>query len=111
MPLDCEIRLVITTFPDEPAAGEAIREFLRDRLIACGTMQPGCRSIFVWDGKLQDSEEVTVFLKTTAAHVAALGEKLQAIHPYDVPEFLVLEVAAASKAYGDWISSFCNPVP
>jgi uncharacterized protein involved in tolerance to divalent cations len=60
---------------------------------------------------MHDSEEVIVFLKTTAANLAVLEIKLQVIHPYDVPDFLFVEVSAASKAYGDWVSSFCNPVP
>jgi len=108
MPHSVDIRIVLTTFPDESTGSRIIHDLLRDQLIACGTMLPACRSIYVWDGKLHDSEEIQVLLKTSSACVPELERRLIESHPYDVPEFVVLHPESAPTAYQNWISESCK---
>lgn len=110
MPPDSEVCVVATTFPDEPSAAKVIRQLVREHLIACGTMNPGCRSIYVWDDKPEDNEEVSVVMKTVRARLPELEARLAELHSYEVSEFLVFQPSAVSMAYGDWVSSYCNPV-
>lgn len=105
---DCDIRVVATTFPNESTAAAAIHSLLREHLIACGTMQPGCRSIYIWDGKLEDTDEVSVLLKTSASTLDSLEKRLHELHPFDLPEFLVMSAASASQAYNAWVNESCK---
>lgn len=102
---DVPLRIVVTTFADESSASQVIHELIRKRLIACGTMIPGCRSIYVWEAKVHDTEEIIVHLKCPADRVDEVERALHALHPYEVPEFVVLAPEAVSQAYGDWGST------
>lgn len=96
--------VVLTTVADEHEAVTLVRELLDRRLIACGTLLPGARSFYRWEGKVADESEVVILLKTRSASVAALETSFVDLHPYKVPELLVLPVAAGLSRYLDWIS-------
>jgi len=108
MPHSTDIRIVLTTFPNEETAAGVIRDLLRGHLITCGTMLPGCRSIYAWNGQMQDSDEVQTVLKTTLSCMPELERQLVETHPYDVPEFIVLQPESTSAAYANWIFGFCK---
>ena len=61
------------------------------------------RSIYRWQGRLEDESEVMLILKTRADRVDALAERLRALHPYDVPELLVLPVESGLPEYLEWV--------
>ena len=96
--------VVLTTVASEPEAVTFVRELLDRRLIACGTLVPGARSIYRWQGKIADESEVLLLLKTRSARVEALQEAFGELHPYKVPEFLVLSVDTGLEKYLDWIN-------
>lgn len=77
---------------------------MQEKLAACVNLVP-VRSIYVWDGELQDDAEVTLVLKTASETVTALRDRLLALHPYDVPEVVVLTVEAGASApdYVSWV--------
>jgi periplasmic divalent cation tolerance protein len=77
---------------------------LERRLIACGTMLPNTRSIYRWENKIADETEVTVLLKTRSACLDALRGAFEELHPYKLPELLVLPVAAGLPKYLEWIA-------
>ena len=83
--------------------GDARRD-LEERLAACGNVLPGVRSIYRWEGKLQDEPEVLLVLKTRRSRFAALRDRILALHPYETPEVIALPVEAGSDAYLDWIA-------
>ena len=80
-------------------------------LVACGNLIPSVRSIYRWQGKVEDASEVLCVLKTRADRVEELIAELARIHPYDVPEILVLPVVAGAHAYLDWVRGECEPPP
>lgn len=95
--------LLMTTFADEVAAASTVRVMVAERLVACGTIIPKAKSIYSWQGKIEESNEVVVFLKTTKALQAACTKRLTELHPYEVPEILVIEPAAVGGAYLGWV--------
>lgn len=75
---------------------------VEDRLAAGGTVAPGLRSRYRWDGKVQDEPEALLTLHTRAALVPALIERTDAEHPYDVPGFRYRELHASPR-YHQWV--------
>jgi periplasmic divalent cation tolerance protein len=96
--------VVLTTVASDAEAVKFVRELLDRRLIACGTLVPGARSIYRWQGKIADESEVLLLLKTRSARVEALQEAFSELHPYKVPEFLVLSVDTGLEKYLEWIN-------
>jgi periplasmic divalent cation tolerance protein len=100
-----EFVVALCTAPAGDQAAELARTLVGERLVACVNLVPGVRSIYAWKGELADEAEVLMVLKTRRDRVAALRERLPALHPYEVPELLVLEVADGLPAYLSWIDS------
>jgi periplasmic divalent cation tolerance protein len=98
-----QIRLILTTVADEAAAETVVRSLLEERLIACGTLIPGVRSLYRWKGALEDSTEVQVLLKTSAEQASRCMARLEQLHPYEVPEIMELEPNVVSVPYAMWI--------
>jgi len=70
---------------------------------------PAVRSIYRWEGEVQTDDEALLVIKTTEARLAALTERVQALHPYDVPEVLALPASGGSAAYLDWVGEAVRP--
>lgn len=95
--------VVLVTAPTAERAAEMARTLVEERLAACGNVVPGIRSIYRWEGEVQDDEEVLLVLKTTRERFEALRERVLALHPYEVPEVLALPVEAGSEKYLAWL--------
>jgi periplasmic divalent cation tolerance protein len=106
--VDSESRLLVTTFAKEEQATEIVRTLVRERHVACGTLLRGARSIYIWQGRLEDVEEIVVHFKTTAAAAPGAAARLKELHPYDVPEILVLAPDCANAAYAQWVGDSCG---
>ena len=102
------VLLVFCTFPDADTAAAVTKTLVGEKLIACGTILSGARSIYEWEGKLEDASEVLVLFKTASPAYAKLEKRLLKLHPYDMPEIVALEAGAASKAYAAWVASAVN---
>lgn len=98
-------RLVITTFPDAEAARDIAGRCVEARLAACATLLPGVESVYRWEGKIEQAQEVVLLLKTTAERYPALEAQLKEWHPYEVPEIVALDPVAGLPAYLAWIAS------
>lgn len=96
--------LILSTFPDVESAAAIVRTLVEEKLIACGNIFPAVRSIYAWQGKIEDTAEVVVLLKTSPALYAKLEKRLTKLHPYEVPEIIAWESGAASKPYTAWIA-------
>ena len=96
--------VVLVTAPTAELAAELARAVVEERLAACGNVLPGVRSIYRWEGKVQDEPEVLLVLKTRRDRFAALRDRILALHPYELPEVIALPVEAGSDAYLDWIA-------
>jgi periplasmic divalent cation tolerance protein len=99
------VLLVFCTFPDADTAAAVTKTLVGEKLIACGTILPGARSIYEWEGKMEDASEVLVLFKTAGPAYAKLEKRLLKLHPYDMPEIVAIEAGAASKAYAAWVAA------
>jgi periplasmic divalent cation tolerance protein len=104
-----EALLVITTFASAEDAARVLRELVEERLAACGNILPGVRSIYRWQGAVQDDAEVLVTLKTRKQDWPALLSRLHELHPYQVPECLAFRVAAGAPRYLAWLEEALAP--
>ena len=99
-----EFLVVLVTAPTPERAAELARALVEERLAACGNVVPGVRSIYRWEGKVEDEAEALLVLKTTRARFEALRDRVLALHPYQVPEVLALRVEAGSERYLAWVA-------
>lgn len=98
-----EVRVVLMTAPDVGVAGRVARALLDERLIACANVLPGVTSIYRWQGAVHTEAECLVVMKTGEVRVPRLLERAAALHPYDVPELLVLKVDGGLPEYCRWV--------
>lgn len=100
--------VALSTAPNADKAADIARALVRDGLAACVNIVPGVRSIYYWDGELCDSAEVMCVIKTRADRVEALRERLVALHPYEVPELVVMDVTGGHEPYLSWVDASCR---
>jgi periplasmic divalent cation tolerance protein len=100
---DGDIRVVLVTAPDAEAGGRLARTLVEEHLAACANLVPGVRSIYRWEGRVQEDAEVLLVIKTTAGREAALCQRVSSLHPYDLPEVLALPAVGGSDAYQQWV--------
>lgn len=99
------VRLVLTTVSSRDEAERIARSLVDDRLAACVNIVPGLTSIYRWRDAVESAPELLLLIKTSAAHIDRLQAALFRLHSYEVPEFLVLPIGAASQPYLDWLLS------
>jgi periplasmic divalent cation tolerance protein len=104
-----EYLIAFTTFAREDEAVPVIRALIEERLIACGNLLCGARSIYRWKGQIEDTSEVVVVMKTRKQDWAALLSRLHELHPYDVPELVAVRVAAGAPRYLAWLDEQLAP--
>lgn len=84
--------------------GQIIAEkVIEDRLAACVTLSAASQSVYWWQGKISQEPEHILFIKTHRDHYPRLEEKIRQIHPYEVPEIIVLPILTGNKKYLKWI--------
>lgn len=96
--------VVLCTCPDERVAGELATGLVDARLAACVNVLPGIRSIYRWQGSVEDAVESLMVIKTGETRFAALQGWLVEHHPYDVPEVIALPVEEGLPAYLEWVA-------
>jgi periplasmic divalent cation tolerance protein len=100
--------IILVTAPDLGTARDLARAALEKQLIACANLVPGIESHYTWKGKVEQSAEILLVLKTTTACLKDLEKLIVSRHPYDLPEFLVLPVEHGSEPYLAWLASSCT---
>src|SRR5215813_7783683 len=97
-------RIVFVTSGSLKEARKIARSVVERRLAACVNIGTApVESIYRWKGKIETAREFLLVMKTTTAQLGELEKEVKRLHSYDVPEFIVLEIAAGSKDYLKWI--------
>ena len=96
--------VVLTTLGADADAAAMARTLVDERLAACVNVLPVMLSVYRWKGAVEQDREQQLVIKTAASRVAALEARVRELHPYELPEFLVLS-ASGSRAYLDWIGA------
>lgn len=94
--------LILSNVPDGAVALAIARALVDERLAACVNVLGACRSIYRWQGKIEEADEVTLLVKTTRRRHAACQRRLKALHPYEVPEIVTVSPDAVWPAYASW---------
>ena len=94
--------LVLTTLAADADAPAFARTLVEEQLAACVNVLPAMTSIYRWKGSVDQEREQQLLIKTAADRVEALAARLRQLHPYELPEFIVLD-AEASDAYALWV--------
>jgi periplasmic divalent cation tolerance protein len=102
-PSEAEVRVVLITAPDAETGAKIARTLVDERLAACVNVLSAVRSIYRWEGAVQEAAEVLLIAKTRADREDALARRVRALHPYELPEILALPAVGGSAAYLDWV--------
>jgi periplasmic divalent cation tolerance protein len=98
-----ELLVILSTFPNPEAAGEAAHTLVGEGLCACVNILPHMRSIYQWQGEVANNAECLCLIKTTRARYDELAARLRELHTYDVPEIIALSAAAVGDSYLAWV--------
>lgn len=98
-----DVRTVLITAPDADTGERLARALVEERLAACVNVVQGVVSLYRWEGTVHRDEEVLLVAKTTSEACDALRDRAVALHPYDVPEVLVLAVDEGHPPYLAWV--------
>ena len=98
-----EYMTVFITAPTEEEAAKISRTIVEERLAACVNIIRPVRSIYRWQGRLEDEQEVLMIVKTKKSLFERLQGRVKELHSYAVPEIIGLPVTEGSKEYLDWL--------
>ena len=100
-----DIRIILTTLPDAETARRLGTQLVEERLAACVNLLPGVTSLYHWQGKMETASEVMALFKTTSDLWPSFERRLKELHPYDVPEIIVLKPEAVAESYAQWVTT------
>lgn len=95
--------IVLTTIGADTDAAELARTLVEQRLVACVNIVAGVTSVYRWKDGVEQDEEQLLVIKTTMDMLEALQARLRELHPYELPEFVVIQVSGGSQAYLGWL--------
>ena len=104
------VQVLLSTAPDEATAVLLARALVGSKVAACVNIVPKVRSIYRWQGAIEDSVEVLLLIKTTRAEAGHVAEILKREHPYECPELLALDVTGGLEAYLGWVTAESSTV-
>lgn len=104
-----DVLIALSTCPDEATAARIARALVEEGLAACVNRVVGVRSTYAWQGTVHDDAEVLLVIKTTRARLDALQARLVALHPYELPELVAVEVTGGLAPYLDWVAASTRP--
>ena len=96
-------KILITAFDEEQKnIKEIANQLIKARLASCINLIPNILSIFNWDGKITNSNEVAMCIKTHEKHIEEIKKIVKKLHEYSTPEFIVLDLRIVDKQFDDW---------
>jgi periplasmic divalent cation tolerance protein len=95
--------IVLTTLPADADAAEFARTLVDERLAACVNLLPAMESVYRWEGKIEFEAERQIVIKTSRDRISDLWDRVRELHPFEVPEFVVLPIVDGNEAYLRWI--------
>ena len=97
------IRVLFSTIGSREKAQEVARVLVEERTVACVNIVPAVTSVYEWEGKIESEDEALMIIKTAEDRLDDTIGRLKELHPYDVPEIVVLDVERGWPAYLAWV--------
>ena len=98
------VLLALSTFPDHETAQRISNQLVTEKFAACANILPGIESIYRWKEKIETGNETLVFFKLSEDRQSAFQEKLRSLHPYEVPEIIIVPVTTGLPEYLRWVA-------
>ena len=95
--------LVISNLPDRQNAETLAAALVQRHAAACVNILAPCKSVYRWQGAVEEAEEVPILIKTTESRYALVEKVIRELHPYDVPEIIALNISNGLPAYLQWL--------
>ena len=99
-----EYVIVLTTLPADADGAAFARSLVEARLAACVNLSAPMDSIYRWEGTIEMETERQLVIKTSRDRVVELWDRVREMHPYDMPEFLVMPIIDGNDAYLRWVA-------
>ena len=103
MSTDHDTIIVFVTAAHKEEAEGIARVLLQERLVACVNILSGVRSLFWWEGKIDEAQETLMLMKTTRDKFSGLSERVQSLHSYEVPEIIAVPIQTGEETYLKWV--------
>jgi len=103
------LHIILVTAPDAEVGRNLAKAILKARLAACVNIVPGIESHYWWEGKIDQSAEVLLLIKTTKGRLKALQKLVIEKHPYDTPEFVAIPATMVAEKYLLWVRESVKP--
>ena len=98
-----DLRIALCTVPDETTAGQIADTLVSEKLAACVNIVPGIMSVYRWQDKVEHGQEVLLLIKTNKTLWSQLEQRIQALHPYELPEIMAVPITTGQADYIKWI--------
>ena len=106
---DTDYVIVMTTLPADADVSTFAQTLVEARLAACVNILPAMESVYRWEGQIEREHERQLVIKTSRGRLAALWDSVREMHPYDMPEFVVLPIVDGNDAYLRWVGDSTRP--
>ena len=103
-----KVLLALSTFPDRETAQRIAQQLVTEKFAACANILPAVESIYRWKEKIETGNETLVFFKLSEDRQSAFQEKLRSLHPYEVPEIIIVPVTTGLPEYLRWVAESCT---
>ena len=105
MNTDVQCLIVLVTSPSMDVAKQISLHLINNNLAACVNLIHGVTSIYEWNGKIVEDNEVLLIIKTTSERYKDLQTSVLSLHPYEIPEIVAYPITQGSSSYLDWVRS------
>ena len=102
--------LIMTNFPDKKGAVALAQALIAQNLVACVNVLSPCTSIYRWQGTVESVDEIPVLIKTLRQHYDQVEQLIKMMHPYELPEVIMVPILNGLPAYLQWIANETQPL-
>ena len=96
--------IILVTCPDVKTAKRVASSIIRKRLAACVNIITGVRSVYRWKGKVEETTEKLLFIKSSRRLLNKITQDVKQNHPYQIPEIIALPIIGGSREYLQWLA-------
>ncbi|QOJ22228.1 MAG: divalent-cation tolerance protein CutA [Gammaproteobacteria bacterium] len=100
-----EAVLIFSNFPDEKSAVQLAEALIHQQLAACVNVLSPCASVYRWQGGVESAEEIPVLIKTQRQHYDRVEQLIKIMHPYELPEVIMVPITGGLPAYLQWLAA------